>query len=114
MKKIVLLILALCVFAFQACDTSYHEDRLFTYELVYKIHYPTEVVTETFICYSHYNSQEPPYHGPSYTLTTDRKGNANSIYVHGISRKELPSMILDNCVISTTMPLQVVSFKQKN
>ena len=114
MKKVVLFISILFLFAFQACDNSYHENELFTYELVYKIHYPTEVVTETFICYSHYNSQEPPYHGPSYTLTTDRKGNSNLIYVHGVSREELPSMMLDNCVIRTTMPLQVVSFKQIN
>ena len=108
MKKfILLLLLILC-----SCDPSFHENELYEYELIYKIHYPTEVVTETFYCYSHYNSLEPPHHGPIYQLTTNRKGTVNALYVFGISYEIMPSMIRDNCVIQTTMPLQVVSFKQ--
>jgi len=108
MKKfILLLLLILC-----SCDPSFHENELYEYELIYKIHYPTEVVTSTCVFYSHYNSLEPPHHGPIYQLTTNRKGTVNALYIFGISHENMPSIIRDNCVIQTTMPLQVVSLKQ--
>lgn len=117
MKKLILLISILCLFALQSCnfDESYHENKVFAYELVYKVHYPTEVVTETFHFYSHYNSREYPHHGPTYKLTTNRKGTANYLYVFGNCTAEgSDEFQFDKCVISTTMPLQVVELRQIN
>ena len=106
MKNLVLFIAILCLFAFQSCNET-QEREVFTYELVYKIHYPSEVVTETYRFHSYYNSNECSL--PKYQLTTNSRGTSNYLYVFG-NRDIIGSDLL----ISTTAPLQVVSLRKIN
>lgn len=105
MKKIILLILALCCFTLQSCIETNQE--VSEYHLVYKVYYPDEPVTDTLVFYARGNNV------PTYALRANK--NVNILYVFGTDRSLNPNVIgYTGEVLSTTAPIRVVSFEKMN